>query len=337
MMALRFVKIGGFLIACILVGGGLWYWTQSEVGSKSGIEPESTKMDLADATTATPVMDEALPTDPALIELPILTSAEALSKEEAPLINERLQSVMDSTLSYLHRLDQLQELDLALLGEQDFAAIREFLTTASPETSNPSEDFAIRNDLLEMLMRQPGHEDFIQGVLIDGVKDTAQHTLWREYLLQHYSLWVDDAVAAEYRYDAELAPLLDVLKQSLSESDNEIAGAAILNYLRLHENHPELISDTDFRSVATQIVTDPNANRATRISAILALSAETPTIAADQLQLMMADPVEHTLLKVTIYHFARRAVENGNLEYQAVLKAAKNLNSPILSRLSSNE
>ncbi|WP_309400836.1 hypothetical protein [Cerasicoccus maritimus] len=251
--------------------------------------------------------------------------------QELPL---GLRSIMDSGFTYRERLEQVNALDWDSLQPEAIEAIANWLLDTNESIEKPMEELAIRNDLLDGLIAQSQWADVSGRLLVSGVRDNNQHPLWREYALQYYSVFLQN-----YYGDTNVDPVLfDGLKatllSSLSEETNGMAGTALLNIDRLQKDTPTFVEGLEWEAPATVLALNQDANMASRIPALQILPVLEPGISAKSLQSVIESPNEHTLVKLAAVNFARRACMAGHEEFLAVIMAARQQPSRVLSEAS---
>lgn len=258
--------------------------------------------------------------------------------EEQAIHDSTIQSELEILLSeeaaYSERLKVLNEIDWSALDLEQYKAIKLFLISDSASVNEPVSQFAIRNDLLLKLITNPDCISMAAQVLVGVVSDLKQHPLWREYVLQHYSIFIDD-----YHGDGLVDPfvldrLCEILSSSLGEIENGMSGTAFLNLKRLERSNPEILRDIDYMELAARAAINPDVDLSTRISALGCLDPLDAEIRPEQLNRIMVDPEANIVLKAAALRYALAAnnkTESGS--YAFVLAAARAQNSQTLNRM----
>ena len=162
--------------------------------------------------------------------------------------------VNPGTASTAERLRQVHALpdDLS-------AADREAVARYLKYGENSDIELVIKNDLMNKLRNQKTLSPELTGVLLDLYSDRKQNITVRIYALQHlrpqYELTRDAAIRQAF-YDA------------LNETDNEIAGGALLALRYLCAEYPKEFDTAVISRRAAEIAQDGNVNNLTRLSAV---------------------------------------------------------------------
>lgn len=162
--------------------------------------------------------------------------------------------VNPGTASTAERLRQVHALpdDLS-------AADREAVARYLKYGENSDIELVIKNDLMNKLRNQKTLPPELTGVLLELYSDRKQNITVRIYALQHlrpqYELTRDAAIRQAF-YDA------------LNETDNEIAGGALLALRYLCAEYPNEFDTAVISRRAAEIAQDGNVNNLTRLSAV---------------------------------------------------------------------
>ena len=162
--------------------------------------------------------------------------------------------VNPGTASTAERLRQVHALpdDLS-------AADREAVARYLKYGENSDIELVIKNDLMNKLRNQKTLPPELTGMLLDLYSDRKQNITVRIYALQHlrpqYELTRDAAIRQAF-YDA------------LNETDNEIAGGALLALRYLCTEYPNEFDTAVISRRAAEIAQDGNVNNLTRLSAV---------------------------------------------------------------------
>lgn len=139
------------------------------------------------------------------------------------------------------------------------ATDREAITSFLKYGSNSDIELVIKNDLMNKLRNQKELPPELTKVLLELYSDRGQNITVRIYALQHlrpqYELTRDETIRQAF-YDA------------LNETDNEIAGGALLALRYLCTEYPNEFDTTLISRRAAEIALDDNVNNLTRLSAI---------------------------------------------------------------------
>ena len=162
--------------------------------------------------------------------------------------------VNPGTASTAERLRQVHA-----LPDNLSAADREAVARYLKYGENSDIELVIKNDLMNKLRNQKTLPPELTGVLLDLYSDRKQNITVRIYALQHlrpqYELTRDAAIRQAF-YDA------------LNETDNEIAGGALLALRYLCAEYPKEFDTAVILRRAAEIAQDGNVNNLTRLSAV---------------------------------------------------------------------
>ena len=162
--------------------------------------------------------------------------------------------VNPGTASTAERLRQVHALPYDLS-----AADREAVARYLKYGENSDIELVIKNDLMNKLRNQKTLPPELTGVLLELYSDRKQNITVRIYALQHlrpqYELTRDAAIRQAF-YDA------------LNETDNEIAGGALLALRYLCTEYPNEFDTAVISRRAAEIAQDGNVNNLTRLSAV---------------------------------------------------------------------
>ena len=97
-----------------------------------------------------------------------------------------------SEKGYAPRITAVHQLGRAL-GSNDIQALYWFLSTpVSRQGALDSMSFnALKNDVLDALIGQDRMPPGLQQVLVGNVRDKAMDITWRDYCVQHYSIYYE--------------------------------------------------------------------------------------------------------------------------------------------------
>lgn len=162
--------------------------------------------------------------------------------------------VNPGTASTAERLRQVHA-----LPDNLSAADREAVARYLKYGENSDIELVIKNDLMNKLRNQKTLPPELTGVLLELYSDRKQNITVRIYALQHlrpqYELTRDAAIRQAF-YDA------------LNETDNEIAGGALLALRYLCTEYPNEFDTAVISRRAAEIAQDGNVNNLTRLSAV---------------------------------------------------------------------
>jgi hypothetical protein len=127
----------------------------------------------------------------------------------------------------------------------------------------------VKNEVLTALQNQNDPAPNLTELMIEIYRDHAQDFVTRDYAIQHLITW-----SAQGAPDAQDAK--ERIRATLFESaqrNDSVAGTALLGLHRLAKTEAGIQTD-QIKSIALNIVQDPNSNEATRITAIQVCAEE---------------------------------------------------------------
>ena len=221
--------VGAACLAAVAVAALAWYFLKTEKAEKTSVFPGS-------------------PGDKSAVRRADSVPAIPAERDDVRrIVNPR-------TASTAERLRQVHALpdDLS-------AADREAVARYLKYGENSDIELVIKNDLMNKLRNQKTLSPELTGVLLDLYSDRKQNITVRIYALQHlrpqYELTRDAAIRQAF-YDA------------LNETDNEIAGGALLALRYLCAEYPKEFDTAVISRRAAEIAQDGNVNNLTRLSAV---------------------------------------------------------------------
>lgn len=179
------------------------------------------------------------------------------AEDFAPVPTDRpdvRQIVMPGTASTAERLRLVHALPDDL-SETD----REALATFLKHGRNDEIELVIKNDLMNKLRNQRTLPPELTGVLLGLYADRGQNITVRIYALQH--------LRPQYELTRE-AEIREAFYEALNETDNEIAGGALLALRYLSMEYPEEFNTALISRRAAEIALDPGVHSLTRLTAV---------------------------------------------------------------------
>ncbi len=164
------------------------------------------------------------------------------------------QIVTPGTVSTAQRLRLVHVLPDDL-SETDREAIATFLK----QGRNDDIELVIKNDLMNKLRNQQTLPPELTKVLLGLYADRGQNITVRIYALQH--------LRPQYELTRE-TEIREAFYEALNETDNEIAGGALLALRYLSMEYPEEFDASHISQRAVEIAMDPGVNPLTRLTAV---------------------------------------------------------------------
>ncbi|MDF7808822.1 hypothetical protein P4E94_15340 [Pontiellaceae bacterium B12219] len=279
------------VIACVAL---VFILKRNKLASVSEEKPDERIALLNTSRTAEgPAQDSIKP------DVQAITSADDSVKTEPKELSDPVKSLLlqdDVEHNYPSLLAEINKLNYALSGA-DVAALIEMLAWPNdrfPEGMRPIEINAVKNDVLDKLLRQETLSEGIGIAMAAMAADPGQDDVWRDYCVQFMAPFYErksqvnrskvvgrDAggamASATEGSEATAAPIeLDVIReamfQALDERDSSIAGTALLGLENLSRTYDEFDREV-ISEKAAQIASDELASAESRMTA-LRLSAQ---------------------------------------------------------------
>ncbi len=176
------------------------------------------------------------------------------------------------------------------LSTADVSALMSFLTQKAADHGEmrPIAFNAVKNDILDVLLRQDKLPPDIGRLIVEMYNDRTYDTMWRDYCVQFASnyyerRWIytetsqnktarDDVVDKSDYHAVE-----HIFKNALLETDSTIAGTALLGLVSLAANHETTVADIpgesflapdQIKKAVVHITAIPQCSEPTRITAI---------------------------------------------------------------------
>jgi len=166
------------------------------------------------------------------------------------------------------------------LATNDIAALLAFLEQPPGDYQRlkPLQYNAIRNDILDVLVRQDRPVPGLGARMAAMFRNTAQDDLWRDYCIQYFAPYYaaawpagEGGNAAEDGKPAKLDParreIVDAYWEAVARPDKTFAGTALLGMERLSREYKEFDRER-IAGTALTLASDENTGEATRITAL---------------------------------------------------------------------
>jgi hypothetical protein len=159
---------------------------------------------------------------------------------------ERVANVLQSRGGSLRDEYRRRTAAVWLLGNeltaQELDAIFNFLLVSRPNESADSLSLnSIKNDLLDMLVRQSVLPSQLGRFMMNIISDENQDEVFRDYCLQHLAPYYDRKWPATRKTtnDFERQEMFSTYHVVLSNTTSSMAGTALIGLFSLSEQHPE--------------------------------------------------------------------------------------------------
>jgi len=179
-----------------------------------------------------------------------------------------IQTIINARADYHARLENIQALT-GKLTDLDREALYGFLRERGSDDDQQSEQ-VLKNQLLDALCEMQPPPQGLGELLSQIYQDHNQNIVLRDYAVQHLTVYYKQMAGASDVEDQtrndELKLAQQTLWQAVNETDNSIAGTALLGLTRLSQ---EGFSDIDQAKIADKALdmADQNGNELTRITA----------------------------------------------------------------------
>ena len=183
-------------------------------------------------------------------------------------VSSNLQPVLVSGAPYLQRLAALRALPANLTAD-DFKALSAFLLQRTGEDDTQMGQ-ALKNELMNRLCALDPQPDELIDLFIGIYHDRNQSDVLRDYAVQHLAALCQQMAAtppgAAQNADPKLAEAEEALWEAVAETQNSIAGTALLGLTRLVQGGVAIDEERIGRA-ALKLAYDDSAGELARISA----------------------------------------------------------------------
>jgi len=141
---------------------------------------------------------------------------------------------------------------------------------------------ALKNDALDIMLRQDKRVDGLGGQLVAMYKDKEHDDVWRDYCVQYFGIYYnhkwpgtrqDAGAVVQNNEDIERKNIEDAYWVAMQEKDKSTAGTSLLNLESLSRTHPEFdrkkIADRALELAADNGCIEPSRITALRICGIM--------------------------------------------------------------------
>lgn len=199
-----------------------------------------------------------------------LEAAAAETNIPPEMLSVWVRPVMDEQGDYLDRLSAAALVATTNLTSTDQEALYDFLLKRSP-LDEDQRGHVLKNELLNGLCETKPPPVGLGGVLERMYRDPNQHIVVRDYAVQHLvALYEGIERASEndrLARASEAARVRELFWEALSETDNSIAGTALLGLAHLSGNRREFDRDR-LAAAAVDLAREESTGELTRITAL---------------------------------------------------------------------
>jgi len=256
-------KIVFYSALCVILGTSVWLVLSHAHWAKSSLHPE-----VSSKTTPSPTRTVAA-TKTAVAPAPD-SSSQVMSWQQAkwsPAVN----AIVDDQAAYDQRLAAIDTMAGKKLSDADREALYAFLRQKSGLDNGQLEQ-VVKNRLMDVLCALDPPPPGLLDLLAQIYHDPDQNVVLRDYAVQHVAAFYQQMEIATdvdpQDKSAGLAAARKILWDALSETDNSIAGTALLGLTRLSKESPEAFDPRQIGGVAEQMAGLTTSGELTRITAI---------------------------------------------------------------------
>jgi hypothetical protein len=161
----------------------------------------------------------------------------AVSAKVAPAVPDwpnlpaaiRLICGQDTNKSYMARITAAHQLGRNLSAAEIQALYWLLRQKCASQGDLNQESFAaLKNDILDALIRQQSMPPDLGREIVGMYRDHSTDPLWRDYCVQHFAAYYERMWPAAAPDDPDRKDILAAFDEALQERDNDIAGAALL-------------------------------------------------------------------------------------------------------------
>lgn len=176
------------------------------------------------------------------VDMPMVADVWAPSGRVADVFQSRGKPPRDE---YRRRTEAVWRLGSDLTAEELNAVFQFILVTRPNELADSLSLNSIKNDLMDVLLRQSVLPLKLGRLLLDVVADPRQDEVLKDYCLQHFAAYYDRKWPANIQksVDSERQEMLSTYRAALSNTTGSLAGTALIGMLSLSEKHSEIDRD----------------------------------------------------------------------------------------------
>lgn len=165
------------------------------------------------------------------------------------------------------------------LPEGDAQALRLFLRSTLDGQANPIDGddfFALKNDVLDILVRQEAYPRGLAVDLAEMALDKSQDTVWRDYCVQYLADCHARLTSGQEQTgnpstvptpQTEREAILTAFETALQERDSTLAGTALIGLEQVSRSD-DMVDRTVLSGIASDIALDDAASEASRITSL---------------------------------------------------------------------
>lgn len=209
--------------------------------------------------------------------------------------------------SYREKLEAVTTLSDGI-DHEDVSALYWFLSQIDPETFGDLAHNAIKNDVLEKLIKQRRLPENLGALMLNIYYNTEQDPTWRDYLVQYFGDYLQRIRPTEQSdYNTvEWEQFRAAYNHALTEIDAGIAGTALIGLEIMAENYADYTKEDSINAAAV-ILENPATSNLTKTTALqIAAESHNPDPILEKARTIAADPRADTTLRMSaIYTISR--------------------------------
>lgn len=228
---------------------------------------------LAQTSPATPAPHRTSPGVPTAGLAP--TPAPAPAAIRRPLATQppsaRIRRIVDNQAAYRDRMIDIHALGNNL-SKEEVNALLDFLHLGADTRGNLNllAFNAIKNDILDALIKTEPLPENLGAEIMSMYREQSLDVVWRDYCVQHFAPYYDKkwppGTPAD-KDDPEKAAILTAFREALSETQDTIAGTALIGLECISASHAD-VSRAWVASNALALAADEGAAAAPRLTAL---------------------------------------------------------------------
>jgi hypothetical protein len=241
--------LGIALLAALLTGISLWQKRTSTPARSASTSDARTR----DATKATPV-SEANYQDQSFSQ----------HVEQNPQISVPFKTIVNWERDYAERVTAASSLTTNITAVE-WQTLHDFLLLKdSRDAEQVGQVF--KNHVLDVLCALNPPPEGLGNTLVELYRDYGQNSVIRDYAIQHLVAYYEQLELSAQSDASIQRRIQDVLWEALAETDNSIAGTALLGLKHLSDEHKEIDRERIAKS-ALGLASEGSTGELTRISA----------------------------------------------------------------------
>jgi len=217
---------------------------------------------------------QARPIEPKKSDAALVAQMSAYEKQFPPDLSGTIRSIvgLGSKRSYGARAEAVQKLGTNL-SSNDIQGLYVFLKSLKEEQGTKLdllEIESVRNDVLDLLMRQTELPADLAKLMVGVFRDTKQNEVWRDYCVQHFGAfsrrkWTSLGAAES---DQDWHAMTNALWSAAGETKTQMAGTALISMKMLSDPEYPMLDRAMVENLILQLAIDEQCGEPARVTAL---------------------------------------------------------------------